>query len=105
MPGVQEEAFPESLPRVALCVRTVQLDASCGDVLDKCSTQCENGLRCKKGTCVKAEEDDVVLFDEPVMHGGQRAFCEDLRCVPGLVWERDESDSWKVRVPCGSCFV
>lgn len=54
---------------------------------------------------MKAEEDDVVLFDEPVMHGGQRAFCEDLRCVPGLVWERDESDSWKVRVPCGSCFV
>ena len=98
VPGVLPEyPFYRRLPpRAAFCVRVVPRGASCGDDKDKFITQCGDGLRCEKGTCVKTMNTEAPVDMTTITHAGLRAPCADLPCVPGLVCERERPDSEKL---------
>ena len=91
-PGQFERFLP---PPVAFCLHIAQRGESCGDVEDKFTTQCGEGLRCEKGICAKANSGEAP-FDDTVTHAGLRAPCSDLPCAPGLVCEKDEFGPGKV---------
>lgn len=94
--GVTELQFRTRPPRLATCVKVMQLGESCSG--SKFRTQCDYGLKCKQGVCVKGKPKETLPT-----HADIGDDCSKLPCVPGAVCENggffsDRACTWPTKI-------